>query len=30
MHLTACEIDEDYFKAASERIERETAQTVLF
>ena len=29
MHLTACEIDEDYFKAASERIERETAQTVL-
>jgi site-specific DNA-methyltransferase (adenine-specific) len=30
MHLTACEIDEDYFKAASKRIERETAQTVLF
>lgn len=30
MHLTACEIDEDYFKAASERIESETAQTVLF
>jgi len=30
MHLTACEIDEDYFKAAAERIERETAQTVLF
>lgn len=30
MHLTACEIDEDYFKAASERIKRETAQTVLF
>ena len=29
MHLTACEIDEDYFKAASERIERKTAQTVL-
>jgi len=30
MHLTACEINEDYFNAASERIERETAQTVLF
>lgn len=30
MHLTACEIDEDYFKAASERIQRETAQAVLF
>ena len=30
MHLTACEIDEDYFEAASERIKRETAQTVLF
>ena len=26
MHLTACEIDPDYFKAASERIERETRQ----
>ena len=30
MHLTACELDEDYFKAACERIERETAQTTLF
>lgn len=26
MNLTACEIDPDYFKAACERIERETAQ----
>ena len=26
MHLTACEIDPDYFAAASERIERETSQ----
>jgi len=26
MHLTACELDEDYYKAACERIERETAQ----
>jgi site-specific DNA-methyltransferase (adenine-specific) len=26
LHLTACEIDEDYFKAACARIERETAQ----
>jgi site-specific DNA-methyltransferase (adenine-specific) len=25
-HLTACEIDEDYFKAACERIDRETRQ----
>ena len=29
-HLTACEIDADYYKAACERIERETAQTTLF
>lgn len=29
-HLTACEIDEDYFKAACERIERETRQTDFF
>lgn len=29
-HLTACEIDPDYFKAAMERIKRETAQTTLF
>ena len=26
MHLTSCELDEDYFKAACERIERETRQ----
>jgi len=30
MHLTACEIDADYFHAAQARIERETSQTVLF
>lgn len=29
-HLTACEIDEDYFNAACERIERETRQMDLF
>jgi site-specific DNA-methyltransferase (adenine-specific) len=29
-HLTACEIDRDYFTAASERIARETAQQTLF
>jgi len=29
-HLTACEIDADYFAAAMERIKRETAQTTLF
>jgi site-specific DNA-methyltransferase (adenine-specific) len=29
-HLTACEIDPDYFMAAMERIKRETAQTTLF
>jgi site-specific DNA-methyltransferase (adenine-specific) len=29
-HLTACEIDRDYFTAASERIARETAQKTLF
>jgi site-specific DNA-methyltransferase (adenine-specific) len=27
MHLTACEIDPDYFQAACERIARETSQT---
>ena len=27
MHLTACELDEDYYKAACERIHRETSQT---
>ena len=26
MHLTACELDEDYFKQACERIDRETSQ----
>ena len=30
MKLTACELDADYYKAACERIERETAQTTLF
>jgi len=30
MHLTACEIDPDYYHAAMERIERETRQTTLF
>lgn len=30
MHLTACEIDPDYFAAASARIERETRQTDFF
>lgn len=30
VHLTACEIDPDYFAAASERIARETRQTTLF
>jgi len=29
-HLTASELDEDYFDAACERIKRETAQTTLF
>jgi len=29
MNLTACELDEDYFKAACERIHRETSQTTL-
>lgn len=28
MHLTACEIDPDYFKASLERIKRETLQTI--
>lgn len=28
-HLTACEIDRDYFNAACERIQRETLQTTL-
>ena len=27
MHLTACELDEDYHKAACERINKETRQT---
>lgn len=30
VHLTACEIDADYFAAAMDRINRETAQTALF
>ena len=30
MHLTACELDTDYFKAACDRIEEETRQTTLF
>lgn len=30
IHLTACEIDADYFHAATARIERETRQTELF
>ena len=30
MHLTACELDEDYFKAACERIDTETRQTTFF
>jgi site-specific DNA-methyltransferase (adenine-specific) len=30
IHLTACEIDPDYFHAATARIARETAQTELF
>lgn len=30
VHLTACEIDADYFAAAMDRIKRETAQTTLF
>ena len=29
-HLTACEIDEDYFRAACQRIERETRQTTFW
>ena len=29
-HLTACEIDPDYFDLSIERIQRETAQTTLF
>jgi len=29
MHLTACELDEDYYKAACERIHIETSQTIL-
>ena len=29
-HLTASELDEDYFKAACERIKRETRQQTLF
>lgn len=30
MHLTACEIDEDYFKAACSRITKEIAQQEMF
>jgi site-specific DNA-methyltransferase (adenine-specific) len=30
MKLTACELDSDYYKAACERITRETQQTTLF
>ena len=30
IHLTACEIDKDYFDAAMHRIKNETAQTTLF
>ena len=30
MNLTACELDEDYYKEACDRIERETAQQTLF
>ena len=30
MNLTACELDEDYYKKAVDRIERETAQQTLF
>jgi adenine phosphoribosyltransferase len=30
VHLTACEIDAEYFAAATARIERETRQTELF
>ena len=29
VHLTACEIDRDYFQAATERIKRETAQLTM-
>ena len=29
-HLTACEIDPDYYAAAMARIKRETAQQTLF
>ena len=29
-HLTACEIDADYYAAAMARIKRETAQTTIF
>jgi len=29
-HLTACELDEDYYKQACKRIENETAQMTLF
>lgn len=30
LHLTACEIDEDYFKQSIERIKRQTAQKTFF
>jgi len=29
MHLTACEIDTDYYESAMDRIKRETSQTIL-
>jgi hypothetical protein len=30
VHLTACEIDADYYAAAIERVNRETLQTDMF
>lgn len=30
LHLTACELDEDYFKAACKRIEQQTRQRTIF
>jgi site-specific DNA-methyltransferase (adenine-specific) len=30
VHLTGCELDEDYFKAGVERVENETRQLTLF
>jgi len=29
IHLTACELDEDYFDAGCARVHRETSQTTL-